>query len=316
MTFNRKLLILLLLSASGVVSAPRASAASSPTHARHAMVVSVNGFASAAGIEVLKRGGNAVDAAVAVGFALAVVHPQAGNIGGGGFMLLRLATGDTHFIDFRETAPAAATEKMYQDAQGNLLPDASTIGYKAIAVPSSVAGLTYAQKKFGKLTLGTVMAPAIRMARYGFPLSFFDARDFRDDALAKFPESKRIFQVNRLHGGSYYEEGDTFRQPELARTLDRIARNPRDFYHGLLAKELAAAVQKGGGLLTAEDLAKYEVKERPAVRGSYREYQIIGAPPPSSGGVVMLEALNILEPIPLARMGTLTAESIHGSTEP
>ena len=315
MTFNRKLLIALLLCAVVSVCAPAASAASSPAHARHAMVVSINGFASAAGIEVLKRGGNAVDAAVAVGFALAVVHPQAANIGGGGFMLLRLASGDTHFIDFRETAPAAATEKMYQDAQGNLLPDASTIGYKAIAVPSSVAGLTYAQKKFGKLPLGTVMAPAIRMARYGFPLSFFEASDFRDDALAKFPESKRIFQTNRLHGGSYYEEGDTFRQPELARTLDRIARNPRDFYHGLLAKELAAAVQKGGGLLTAEDLGKYEVKERPAVRGTYRGYEIIGAPPPSSGGVVMLEALNILEPIPLARMGSRSADSIHWTIE-
>ena len=163
MKSNRKLLISLLLSAIAALSPVAASAASSPMHARHAMVVSINGFASAAGIEVLKRGGNAVDAAVAVGFALAVVHPQAGNIGGGGFMLLRLATGDTHFIDFRETAPAAATEKMYQDAQGNLLPDASTIGYKAIAIPSSVAGLTYAQKKFGKLPLGTVMA-RLRMA--------------------------------------------------------------------------------------------------------------------------------------------------------
>jgi gamma-glutamyltranspeptidase/glutathione hydrolase len=315
MTINRKLLIILLLPAVAVFCVLPASAASSPVHARHAMVVSVNGFASAGGIEVLKRGGNAVDAAVAVGFALAVVHPQAGNIGGGGFMLLRLANGDAHFIDYRETAPAAATEKMYQDAQGNLVPDASTIGYKAIAVPSSVAGLAYAQKKFGKLPLGVVMAPAIRMARYGFPLSYFDATDFRDEELAKFPDSKRIFQTNRLHGGSYYEEGDVFRQPELARTLELIARNPRDFYHGLMAKELVTAVQKGGGLLTAEDLASYEVKERPVVRGTYRGYEIIGAPPPSSGGVVMLEALNILEPIPLGRMGNRSADSIHWTIE-
>src|SRR5438128_6797274 len=150
MTFNRKLLIALLLCAVVSVCAPAASAASSPMHARHAMVVSVNGFASAAGIEVLKRGGNAVDAAVAVGFALAVVHPQAGNIGGGGFMLLRLANGSTHFLDYREKAPAAATRDMYLDSSGEVIKNASTVGYKAIAVPSSLAGLVNAKTRWGR----------------------------------------------------------------------------------------------------------------------------------------------------------------------
>ncbi|HEV2113898.1 MAG TPA: gamma-glutamyltransferase, partial [Terriglobales bacterium] len=259
--------------------------------------------------------GNAVDAAVATGFALAVVHPQAGNLGGGGFMLIRMADGSTHFIDYRETAPAAATANMYLDAKGNVIPDASVLGYKSIAVPGSVAGLAYAQKKYGKLPLATVMQPAIKLARDGFVLSHFDGDDFRDSDLAKFPESRRVFQSDSARSNGYYEESDLFKQPELARTLERIAQDPDDFYHGTLARALAAAVQQGGGLVTEKDLAAYAVKERAVVTGSYRGYDIITSPPPSSGGVMMLEALNILEPVPLHSMGDRSADSIHWTVE-
>lgn len=282
-----------------------------PAHGKHAMVASVHPLASQAGVDVMKAGGNAVDAAVAVGFALAVVHPQAGNLGGGGFMLFRAADGAAHFVDFREKAPATATERMYLDPEGKPIPEASLIGYKAIGVPGSVAGLGYAQKHWGKLPLARLMEPAIRLAREGFPLTYEDARDFRDENLAQFPESRRIFQRD----GNYYEQGDIFRQPELARTLERIAQNPDDFYHGAMARELAAAVQKGGGLITAPDLANYEVKEREPVRGTYRGYEIISAPPPSSGGIALIESLNILEAYDLAKLGDRSADSIHLITE-
>ncbi len=174
-----------------------------PVRAPHAMVASGHELASQAGVEAMRQGGNAVDAAVATGFALAVVLPEAGNLGGGGFMLLRLADGHAHFLDFREKAPAAATRDMYLDAKGNLLPDASVVGYRAIGVPGSVAGLVYAEKKFGKLTLAQAMAPAIRLARQGFALSAHDARQLRDPSLAAFPETRRIFQRD----GHYYQPG-------------------------------------------------------------------------------------------------------------
>ena len=259
----------------------------------------------------MQAGGNAVDAAVAVGFALAVVHPQAGNIGGGGFMLIRMADGGTHFIDYREKAPAAATANMYLDAQGNVIPDASVVGYKSIAVPGSVAGLVYAEKKYGGLTLARVIAPAIKLARDGYALAYEDAADLREESLGKFGESKRIFQRN----GDYYRPGEILRQPELARTLEQIAKKPDDFYHGAMARELAAAMQKGGGLMTADDLAGYEVKEREAIRGTYRGYEVISAPPPSSGGVALMEILNILEGYDVAKLGSRSAASIHLTVE-
>jgi gamma-glutamyltranspeptidase/glutathione hydrolase len=282
-----------------------------PVHAQHGIVVSIHELASSAGVEMMRAGGNAVDAAVATGFALAVVHPAAGNLGGGGFMLVRMAGGKTHFLDYREMAPAAATRDMYLDAQGNVIADASEIGYKAIGVPGSVAGMVYAEQKYGKLTLKQVMTPAIRIAREGYALTWGEARDFHDKYLAKFPESRRIFQRD----GNYYLPGETFRQPDLARTLERIAAKPEDFYHGTLARELAATMQKGGGLITADDLAHYEVKEREAVRGTYRGYEIISAPPPSSGGTVLIESLNILEGYDLAKLGGRAAQSIHYTTE-
>ncbi|MGP0018652.1 MAG: gamma-glutamyltransferase [Candidatus Sulfotelmatobacter sp.] len=293
------------------VSAP-AGAATQPVHASHGIVVSVHELASRAGVEIMQAGGNAIDAAVATGFALAVVHPAAGNIGGGGFMLIRMADGKTHFLDYREKAPAAATRDMFLDVQGNVIPGASEVGYKSIAVPGSVAGMVYAEQKYGKLPLKQVMAPALRLAREGYALTWAEARDFQlDSDLAKFAESRRVFQRD----GNYYQPGEIFRQPDLARTLERIADNPDDFYHGSLARELVAAMQKGGGLITVDDLAQYEVKEREPVRGTYREYEILSAPPPSSGGTVLIESLNILEGYDLARMGNRSAQSIHYATE-
>src|SRR5205814_2446732 len=279
------------------------SASMRPTHAQKAMVVSIHELASNAGVEMLRAGGNAIDAAVATGFALAVVHPQAGNIGGGGFMLVRMADGRVHFLDYREKAPTAATADMYLDRQGNVVPKLSTVGYKAISVPGSVAGMIKAEKQWGKLGVTRALAPAIKLARDGFPLPYEYERDFQDEDLAQFPESRRIFQRN----GNYYKAGEVFKQPELARTLERIAQNPDDFYKGTLAKEIAAAMQKGGGLITAEDLAAYDVKEREPIRGFYRGYEIVSAPPPSSGGVALVESLNILENYDLTKLGNRLA---------
>jgi gamma-glutamyltranspeptidase / glutathione hydrolase len=311
MRFRYKSLILLLMAAVAACGEQHSFASTEPVHAQHGIVVSVHELASQAGVEIMQAGGNAVDAAVATGFALAVVHPPAGNIGGGGFMLIRMADGKTHFIDYREKAPAAATRDMYLDGQGNVIEGASEYGYKAIGVPGSVAGMVYAEQKYGKLTLQKVMAQAIRLAREGYRLSWGEERDLHDKYLRQFPESRRIFQRD----GNYYRSGEIFRQPDLARTLERIAAKPDDFYHGALARELAAAVQKGGGLITADDLAHYEVKEREPIRGTYRGYEIISAPPPSSGGTVLVESLNILEGYDLANLGNRSAESIHFTTE-
>jgi gamma-glutamyltranspeptidase / glutathione hydrolase len=312
MRFPRKSLIRLLMAALAAGAALPASASTQPVHAQHAIVVSVHELASRAGSEIMQAGGNAVDAAVATGFALAVVHPPAGNLGGGGFMLIRMADGKVHFLDYREKAPAAARADMYLDAQGNVIEGASEYGYKAIGVPGSVAGMVYAQHKYGKLTLQQVIAPAIRLAREGYALTWEEAHDLQHDRyLGKFPESRRIFQRD----GHYYKAGEIFRQPDLARTLERIAEKPDDFYHGAMARELAAAMQKGGGLITADDLAHYEVKEREPVRGTYHGFEIISAPPPSSGGTVLLESLNILEGYDLTRLGNRSAQSIHFTTE-
>src|SRR5690349_16580244 len=286
-------------------------ASTHPVRAQHAMVVTVHQVASQVGVEILQAGGNAIDAAVATGFALAVVHSPAGNIGGGGFMLIRMADGKTHFLDYREKAPAAATRDMYLDPRGNVIDGASEIGYKAIGVPGSVAGMVYAEQKYGKLTLKQVMAPAIKLARGGYALTWEEAEDLHDRYLTEFTESRRVFQRN----GDFYKPGEVFRPADLARTLERIAEKPDDFYHGTLARELAAAMHKGGGLITADDLAHYEVKEREPVRGTYRGYEVISAPPPSSGGTVLIESLNILEGYDLGGMESRSARSIHFTVE-
>jgi gamma-glutamyltranspeptidase/glutathione hydrolase len=282
-----------------------------PVIAQHGMVVSVHHLGSDVGVAILREGGNAVDAAVATGFALAVVHPIAGNLGGGGFMLLRMHDGKSTFIDFREKAPLAATETMYQDKNGNVIPDASVIGYRSIATPGSVAGLVYAEKRYGKLGLKRVIAPAIKLAREGFALSPEEAHELTDPDLTRFPASRLLFQRN----GSYYQGGETFQQPDLARTLERIAADPDDFYHGKMAHELVDDLKRGGALLTLEDLAQYDVVERAPLAGTFHNYTVISAPPPSSGGVVLLSSLNILEGFDLASLGDRTPESMHLITE-
>src|SRR5271170_4226384 len=284
-------------------AAPLAAQTPSPSdqavRTQHAMVVTIHHDASDAGLSILRQGGNAVDAAVAVGFALAVVYPFAGNIGGGGFMLIRDHNGKAHFLDYREKAPAAATRDMYLDAQGNVVPGMSLIGYKASGVPGSVAGLTYAQKHYGKLTLAQDMAPAIKLATDGYSLSAEEARALQSKNLTRFPTSAKIFQRD----GDLYKEGDTFKQPELAATLTRIAANPDDFYKGAMAHQIADFEKAGGGLITAEDLAAYQVKERTPIRGKYHGYDLITAPPPSSGGIVLVEILNILSTYDLPKLG-------------
>jgi gamma-glutamyltranspeptidase / glutathione hydrolase len=279
------------------------------------MVVSVHHLATDAGAEILRAGGNAVDAAVATGFALAVVHPAAGNLGGGGFMLIRTHDGHATFIDYREKAPLAATETMYQDEHGNVIPgtslQSSVIGYRSIATPGSVAGMVYAERKYGKLGLSHVMAPAVKLAGEGFVLTAEEAHELTDPDLAKFPDSKRIFQRD----GNLYKEGEVFAQPELARTLSRIAADPDEFYRGKLAHELVDELKKGGALLTLDDLAQYNAVERAPITGTFHNYTVISAPPPSSGGIVLVSALNILAGFDLAKLGDRSAQSIHLITE-
>ena len=310
MRSQHKSLILLLMAAVAICGTTFVAASTEPVHAKHGIVVSAHELASRAGVETMQAGGNAVDAAVTTGFALAVVHPPAGNLGGGGFMLIRMADGKAHFIDYREKAPAAAKADMYLDAQGNVIEGATEIGYKSIGVPGSVAGMVYAEQKYGKLTLKQVMAPAIRLAREGYALSWGEAADFHDKHLSEFPESRRIFQRD----GNYYQPGEIFRQPDLARTLERIAAKPDDFYHGALARELAAAMHKGGGLITAED-GTLRSERTGTGSGALSRVRIMSAPPPSSGGTVLIEALNILEGYDLAKLGNRSAQSIHYTTE-
>jgi gamma-glutamyltranspeptidase / glutathione hydrolase len=278
-----------------------------PAQAQHAMVVSIHHHASDAGLKILQAGGNAVDAAVATGFALAVVYPDAGNLGGGGFMMLRLANGEAHFLDFREEAPLAANANMYLDSNGKIIPEASTVGYLSVGVPGTVAGLVEAQRRFGKLPLRQVMAPAIEFAAQGYVLSEEEADMLHDPLLSRFPESRRIFQRD----GNFYHAGEVFRQPELARTLTRIEQDPGSFYHGPLASELAQAIQKHGGLVSKKDLEIYQVKDRRPLTGTYHQYEILAPPPPSSGGIALLEMLNILEGFDLAALGDRTPQSMH-----
>jgi gamma-glutamyltranspeptidase/glutathione hydrolase len=280
--------------------------------ARHAMVVSREAHATDAGLALLRAGGNAVDAAVAVGFALAVTHPQAGNLGGGGFMLVRNADGRTAFLDFRERAPAAASAGMYLDAAGKPT-DASQFGYRASGVPGSVRGFEMAQQTYGRRKWAELLAPAIQLAKEGFPVSYALARSLRGSkALARDGESRRVFHRD----GRYYEAGEIFRQPELAATLARIASNgARDFHAGETARLIAKAQHAHGGLITLEDLAAYEAVWRTPLEGSYKGYHLIAAPPPSSGGVGLLQMLGVLDGSGYERDGAWSAAAIHFAAE-
>jgi gamma-glutamyltranspeptidase / glutathione hydrolase len=282
--------------------------ADSPVHAKHGMVVAMEATATGAGIQVLKAGGNAVDAAVAVGFALAVTHPSAGNIGGGGYMLIHLADGRNTFIDFREKAPMASTHDMYLDAQGKATRE-SREGWRSSGVPGTVRGFEMAVKKYGKKTWAEDMAPAIDLASNGYQVSYALAESLqRSRNLGNDPESKRIYQRD----GNFYQMGDTIKLPELAATLGRIAKNGADeFYEGETARRFADAEAKNGGLITLADLKNYEAIERQPVSGQYHGYTILSAPPSSSGGVTILEMLGILDGTDFEKDGPGSASEIH-----
>jgi len=308
----RRLVVLTLLSA---MSACVLAASEPAVEAKNGMVVSSQHFASQIGVDILKKGGNAVDAAVAVGYAQAVTNPCCGNIGGGGFMTVHLADGRDRFINFRETAPAAASANMYLDAKGNVIPDDSLYGYRAVGVPGTVAGLDLAQRKYGKLTRKQVMEPAIRLARDGFVLTRGDT-DILDTTIERFkkdPEAARIFL---RPDGTPLQPGDRLVQKDLARTLERIAEHgPEAFYHGEIPKIVEAAAKRGGGLITAADFASYRAQDVAPLTCTYRGYEFVSAPPPSSGGVTMCETLNVLEGYDLRKMGYQSASVVHYMTE-
>ena len=277
------------------------------------MVVTREAHATRIGLDVLQSGGNAVDAAVAVGFALAVTHSSAGNIGGGGFMLVRMADGRATFIDFRERAPENASHDMYLDAAGKATED-SVVGYRASGVPGTVRGLEYAAKKYGTKAWAELVRPAAELAAKGFPLSYAQAASLKNAArgLSRFAESNRIF----LRDGKYYDAGEIFAQPDLARTLDRIARvGASDFYEGETARMLAQDMKANGGLLTLADLKGYKVFERQPLTGKYRGFDIITSPPPSSGGVGILQMLGMLEGTGYEKGGAGSAEVVHYMAE-
>jgi gamma-glutamyltranspeptidase/glutathione hydrolase len=278
----------------------------------HGMVATDEELASHAGVEILQKGGNAIDAAVATAFALAVAEPAAGNIGGGGFMLVRMADGRSSFLDYREVAPGKATRDMYIRPDGKLDKEASVIGYKSVAVPGTVAGLELALKAYGTMKLADVMAPAIRLAENGYPVSAKLAHEFQEEKsdLQKFSVSSRIF----LKNGEMYKAGETLRQPELAATLRRIAKNgAAEFYRGETAHMLVSDMSALGGLITLDDLAQYQPKVRQLLRAKFaldgHDWEVMSSPPPSSGGVAIIEALNILKNFPIKGWDDL--ESVH-----
>jgi gamma-glutamyltranspeptidase/glutathione hydrolase len=286
--------------------------AAQPVRARHGMVVTRERHATEAGLQTLKSGGNAIDAAVTVGLALAVTHPSAGNIGGGGFMLIRLADGRTTFIDFRERAPQSASHDMYLGPDGKPTRD-SVLGYRAAGIPGTVRGLEFANKKYGKKVWAELVHPAVELAAKGFPVSYGLAQSLRGQReFENFPESKRIFQ----RGGKYYEAGEILVQPELARTLERIEKQgAKDFYEGETAQLLAKDMSAHGGLITVADLKSYQVHERATLTGSYKGYTILTAPPPSSGGIGILQMLGMLETSGYEKGGAGSASVVHYMTE-
>jgi gamma-glutamyltranspeptidase / glutathione hydrolase len=299
-----------------LAAGPSLDAASrTPVRARHAMVGSTELHASRVGLQVLRDGGNAIDAAVAMGFALAVTHPAAGNLGGGGFMVIRFADGRETTIDYRETAPAAAHRDMFLDETGAAVPERSRVGPLAAGVPGSVAGLAYARERYGSRPLSALVAPAIALARDGIEVSWAlaDSLQGARAKLSRFPASAAVYLGA---GGSPPAAGDRFVQPELARTLALIADRGADaFYRGPIATLIADEMRRTGGLITEADLAAYRPLERPPVTGTYRGLRIVSMGPPSSGGIALIQLLNILEGFPLAEMGHNSSATMHVMTE-
>ncbi len=298
------------LDVTGFTAARAALAADKPVTAPHAMVVSAQHLATEVGVDILKRGGNAIDAAVAVGYALAVVHPCCGNIGGGGFMVIHLAKGGNVFLDFREKAPLAATPTMFQDAAGNVVPGLSTKSYLSTGVPGTVMGLDAALKKYGTMTRAAVMAPAIALAKNGFVLEPGDIKilDARATEFAAEPNVAAIF----LNHGKPYQGGDRLTQPQLADTLQAIEQGGPDvFYKGSIARDVVAASKANGGLLTMKDFADYTVAWDKPVRCDYRGYTILSSPPPSSGGTTVCEILQIVKAYPFGKWGYASVKATH-----
>lgn len=291
-----------------VIAVPLQAFRPQPVYARNAMVVTAERHATEVGVEVLRNGGNAVDAAVAVGFALAVTEPNAGNLGGGGFMLIRLADGRSTFIDFREMAPGSAHRDMYLDDHGRPTRDSVT-GYRASGVPGTVRGLALALKTYGTKQWAAMVAPAERLAREGFPLTWDLAESLKGSSrLALFPESQRVFR----NGGRPFGLGTTLKQPDLAKTLGRIAKiGPDEFYTGETARLIAADMAAHGGTITTDDLEGYQPVERSPVSGTYRGHTVLSSPPPSSGGTGVIQILNILEEFDLKKSGAGSAATIH-----
>ena len=300
--------LLLAPSLAHAVSAP-------PAEAPHGMVVSSQRLASEAGTAIMQAGGNAVDAAVAVGYAEAVVNPCCGNIGGGGFMTLHLADGRDRFLNFRETAPGAATATMYLDDKGDPIPGASLYGWRAVGVPGSVLGLDTALARYGTLPRAQVMAPAIKLARDGFVLTRGDT-DILESGTKRFAADPVLARIFLRPGGAPLQPGDRLVQTDLADTLQHIAdTGPDAFYHGAFPAAVEAASRAGGGILTVEDFARYTVTDTEPLRCHYRGYAILSAPPPSSGGTTMCEILQILSGYDMKAMGYGSAAAIHYSVE-
>ncbi|MHA6688160.1 gamma-glutamyltransferase [Mesorhizobium sp. A556] len=292
-----------------LTTVPAAFAASpAPVEGQNGMVVTAQHLASQVGVDVLKSGGNAIDAAVAVGYALAVVYPTAGNLGGGGFMTIRLKDGKTTFLDFRERAPLASTKTMYLDKDGKPVPGASTDGYLAVGTPGSVAGFETAREKYGTKERGELLAPAIKLAAEGFVLEPGDIASFADgnDMLAKDPAAAKIF----LPDGKPLELGAKLVQTDLAKSLKAISKQGTSaFYEGEIADLIVKASEANGGILAKEDFQHYKVRELAPVQCSYRGYDIVSSPPPSSGGLVICEILNVLEGYPISYLGYGSAET-------
>ncbi|MFT4551896.1 MAG: gamma-glutamyltranspeptidase/glutathione hydrolase [Chlamydiales bacterium] len=281
------------------------SAHKKETSYQNGMVVSTHSIASKVGIDILKKGGNAIDAAVAVSYALSVVYPEAGNIGGGGFMLIRYNDGGTTAIDFRETAPGKSNRDMYLDIEGKVIPELSTVGALSVGVPGTVAGTIYALEKYGSMSREEVIRPSIELAEAGWVLD----RPLGGDEFKRFPSSNAIF--NKADG-TPYQKGDVFIQKDLAKTLRLISeKGHQGFYSGEVAEKLIDTMQKYNGLITRQDLNDYQVVERAPVRGTYRGYEIISMSPPSSGGLCLIELLNILERYDIQALGWNTPETIH-----
>jgi gamma-glutamyltranspeptidase/glutathione hydrolase len=290
----------------------RAHAQRAPIEAQHGLVTSASVLASRVGVDILKRGGNAIDAAVATAFTLAVTYPRAGNLGGGGFAVLRLSDGRLTSIDFRETAPSSATPGLFLDGRGDMVPGKSTAGYAASGIPGTVAGLALAQQKYGggRLTWAELLEPARRLAAEGFEVTPALAHDLQasEELLGQFPESRRIY----LRNGRSYRAGDRILQPELAATIGRLQqRGSGEFYTGKTARLIANDMAAHGGLITLADLAAYRAVERTPLQGSYRGYQVVTMPPPSSGGIALLQMLEMLEPHDVAALGLNSAAKIH-----